>query len=257
MALTYPEEILAARAMDAPLDVRLAHAREACARLLPEYSAAIDGFVARLREAGAGAGAPMPGEIFPDFVMPDQSGRLRRLSDLLADGPLVIAFHRGLWCSFCRVSLAALAESQPRLAAHGARLAAISPQRAAWGARHLADAGADFPMLCDIGSAFAASIGLAVHVDRLVRQLLESFGINMADANGDEGAIVPIPACFVLAADGRVLARHVEADFRHRMNLEAMLQALDAAADPEGASPPPAGAAGASADDGSPGAPAV
>jgi hypothetical protein len=37
---------------------------------------------------------------------------------------------------------------------------------------------------------------------------------------------LPIPATFVVGSDGRVKARFVEPDFRHRMGMEAILGAL-------------------------------
>ena len=33
----------------------------------------------------------------PDFALPDSTGTLRRLSDLVAPGPLVLLFYRGSW----------------------------------------------------------------------------------------------------------------------------------------------------------------
>ena len=33
----------------------------------------------------------------PEFTLPDQKGRTRTLSELLARGPLLLAFHRGTW----------------------------------------------------------------------------------------------------------------------------------------------------------------
>jgi peroxiredoxin len=33
----------------------------------------------------------------PDFVLPDQKGRMHALADYLARGRLLVAFHRGTW----------------------------------------------------------------------------------------------------------------------------------------------------------------
>ncbi len=37
------------------------------------------------------------GDIAPEFSLPDQNGNLVKSSDLLAKGPLVVSFYRGLW----------------------------------------------------------------------------------------------------------------------------------------------------------------
>jgi peroxiredoxin len=38
------------------------------------------------------------GQAFPDFVLPDHSGYVRRLSDLVAGDPTVLPSYRGWWC---------------------------------------------------------------------------------------------------------------------------------------------------------------
>lgn len=40
---------------------------------------------------------PARGEIAPDFELADTSGQPRRLSDLAAQGTLVLLFYRGYW----------------------------------------------------------------------------------------------------------------------------------------------------------------
>ena len=52
------------------------------------------------------------------------------LRDLLAKGPLVVSFYRGVWCPYCNLELQALQEALPEIVARGASLVAISPQTA-------------------------------------------------------------------------------------------------------------------------------
>jgi peroxiredoxin len=226
----YDDAIAAARALAAPLDARLGMARDACRLILPEYDAALDAFVARLERAEAGRFAPKPGEPFPDFALPDDEGRLWRMDALRAEGPVVVALHRGGWCDFCQINLAALAEALPRLRAAGGSLVAVAPQRAAWAARHRAEAGAEFPMLADMGCAVATALGLTVLLDETLRGLLLEFGIDLAHTNGDDGLTIPIPATFVVRRDGVVAARHLDPDPRRRMDIEAMIAAVAACA---------------------------
>lgn len=41
--------------------------------------------------------SPKPGERAPDFTLPNGDGKLVRLSDLTAKGPVVVVFYRGFW----------------------------------------------------------------------------------------------------------------------------------------------------------------
>ena len=44
--------------------------------------------------------------------------------------------------------------------------------------------------------------------------------------HGSNAWSLPIPATFVVGRDGRILARHVDPDFRHRMEPEAIVDTL-------------------------------
>ncbi len=40
---------------------------------------------------------PSPLMTAPEFTLPTQKGELRSLRDFLANGPVLLAFHRGTW----------------------------------------------------------------------------------------------------------------------------------------------------------------
>jgi AhpC/TSA family len=50
-----------------------------------------------LIRSGIAAKARKLGEPAPDFTLPNTSGELVILSDLLAHGPVVVTFYRGTW----------------------------------------------------------------------------------------------------------------------------------------------------------------
>jgi hypothetical protein len=91
------------RTMDAPLAVRLQSFANDVRRLNDEFADVVERMVLRLRSTNVGDEAPKPGEPMPDFMLPDQSGRLVVLSELIENGPVAIAFHRGHWCPYCRI----------------------------------------------------------------------------------------------------------------------------------------------------------
>ncbi|WP_146140710.1 redoxin domain-containing protein [Haliangium sp. UPWRP_2] len=45
----------------------------------------------------ADANPPQLGQIAPDFVLPDSTGAMRRLSELVTEQPVVLIFFRGHW----------------------------------------------------------------------------------------------------------------------------------------------------------------
>ena len=216
-------------ALDAPLDRRLGLLREAVAEISPEFAAAVDRLVARLAGGGAGTGAPAPGQPMPPFILPDQAGHMVAMPELLAAGPLVVSFHRGHWCPYCRLHRAALAELNPAIAAAGAQLVIITPERASHAARMRAEAAAHFPVLTDMDNGYATSLNLMIWLGAELPAMLVAAGWDLPAYQGNPGWMLPVPATFVVGQDGLVRARHVDPDYRRRMAAEELLAALGAA----------------------------
>jgi peroxiredoxin len=212
--------------MDAPVNERLTHYASALSASFPEFATAVDRLVLRLERAGAGSTAPKVGEPLPPFLLPDEDERLVSLADVLAKGPVAIAFHRGHWCPYCQINMRDLALAHARVARSGGQIVAITPERQAFTRRHKAEAGAGFSILSDIDNAYALSLGLAIWVgDEMVRVMSE-YGRDLATYQGNPSWFLPIPATFVVARDGIIHARFVDPDYRRRMDVEALVEAL-------------------------------
>jgi peroxiredoxin len=182
--------------------------------------------VARLQASEAGFGTPQVGEAFPEFLLPDERGRLVASDVLLAAGPLVISFNRGHWCPFCRLELRALNEIAPQVAALGASLIAVTPERSTYTSQTKADNRLSFPVLSDLDLELALSLGLAVPIGERIESLYAGDSIFLADLHGGTGWLLPIPATFVLSSVGRIAARYVDPDFRRRMEKADVLATL-------------------------------
>jgi peroxiredoxin len=226
-AVTVADAVRICRDMDAPLGVRLALLTRALRRLLPAYSDEIDRMVQRLQEGGFGAGAPQPGAVMAPFVLPDDQGRLVALAGLLSAGPVAVVFLRGHWCPYCQISLKALARAQARIASEGLRIVAITPERQPFNAAFKAQADAGFPILTDLDNGYALSLNLVFWLgDELPARLRVGSGRDVEQAQGNDAWFFPIPATFVVGADGVIKARFVDPDYRKRMDLDDMIAAL-------------------------------
>jgi peroxiredoxin len=53
----------------------------------------------------------------------------------------------------------------------------------------------------------------------------------MASFQGNDGWVLPIPATFVVGRDGLVKARFVDPDFRKRMEIDDLIDALKSASE--------------------------
>ena len=233
MALTFAEILEAStercRTMDAPLSERLQAFADDVRTLNRDFAAIVDRMVGRLRKSGAGGSAPSVGEPMPTFFLPDEDGRFRNLEEYLEKGPLVIAFHRGHWCPYCRINASALADIHEEAQALGAQLVAITPELQHFSAMLKSDAKAAYPILTDLDNAYALELQLAIWVGEEKKQAMQSAGWDVSPYHGNSAWMLPIPATFVVGADGIVKARFVDPDYRKRMDIQEILSALRSA----------------------------
>ena len=225
-ATTIAEAFEQARSMDAPLGERLSAYAEASRHLNARFADAVDRLVGRLQSGQVAAGSPKEGEPMPAFLLPDHTGRLVGLEDLLAEGPAVVTFARGHWCPYCKIAVSALAEIADDVTALGAQIVAIVPDRQRFAARLRVDTAAPFPILTDIDNGYALSLGLVFWVGEEMQQLMLARNANPAESQGNDSWFLPVPATFVVGRDGIIKARHVDPDYRTRMEIDAVLEAL-------------------------------
>ncbi len=124
-----------------------------------------------------------PGDTAPDFELPDENGAVRRLSEFLADGPVVLFFYPAAMTYGCTKESCHFRDLQAEFKAVGAQRVGISAdpvdKQREFSDRH----GFDFPLLSDTHRKVADEFGVK-----------RSFG--------------PVPtkrATFVIDTDRRVL----------------------------------------------------
>ena len=217
------------RMMDAPLAERLRAVADEVARLSPEFAAIVDRMVERLKASNVGETAPRPGELMPDFLLPDEAGHLVRLADLLEQRAVVLSFHRGHWCPYCRLNADALARIAPEVDRLGGQIVAISPEKRRYAAELKSYAKAPFPILADVNNGYALELNLLFWVGDEKREAMRAGGFDIAPYQGNETWMLPIPATFIIGQDGMVKARYIDPDYRHRMDIDALLDALRSA----------------------------
>lgn len=229
MAFPWPAEIRTAydraRTSEAPLGERLRIIAEVVSNRFPDFTETADAFVSRLERARAGENAPKPGERLPSFLLPDQEGRLVSVESLLSNGPVIIAFHRGHWCPYCHLNMVALAEIEGR--ASPAQIVAISPETQHYTRLLKEESRAHFPFLTDMGAAYAMSLNLAIWIDQKFSRMIAESGCDVPLYNNSESWILPIPAVFVLDSSGVITARHIDPDYRERMEVDELLRCVE------------------------------
>jgi peroxiredoxin len=166
------------------------------------------------------------GDTAPSFALNDANGNAVASSALLAQGPLVVSFYRGVWCPYCNMKLQALQEALPAFRVLGAQLFAISPQNAVNSRKSMRDNGLDFPVLSDPGNETAAAFGLRVALPGYLVDLYKSLKNDLPVFNGNTSWTLPIPGRFVIGQDGIIRYAEVNPDYTYRPEPSDMLPVL-------------------------------
>jgi peroxiredoxin len=214
------------RDMDGPINTRLAAYATALKHINPDFAEAVERLIARLQANDCGDGAPGIGDVMPDFALPDDGGKILRLDEVLRKGPTAIMFHRGHWCPYCRINLAAIARHSDDIRSAGGHVVAVTPERQEFAAAFRSDAASPFPVLSDLDNGYALSLNLVIWVGRELEKMMAERGRALPEYQGNDSWMLPIPATFVVGQDGRIKARFVDPDYRTRMDLDQLIAAL-------------------------------
>src|SRR3978361_1895297 len=91
----------------------------------------------------------IPGSRFPNYELPDHTGKLRRLSELQGDDPLILTLARGHYCPKEHQQHLELAAFHPRIAVAYTKIATISTDTHHTSQEFRASVGAQWPFLSD------------------------------------------------------------------------------------------------------------
>jgi peroxiredoxin len=182
---------------------------------------------AELVASGQALGAKKAGDKAPDFTLHDPAGHAVSLSELLAKGPLVVSFYRGVWCPFCNLELQALQAASAEITARGASVVAISPQTAPNSRKSQRENGLTFPILSDEKSRVAAAFGLRFSLPDYLVELYKGFKNDLPAFNDDPAWVLPMPARYVIGVDGVIAYAEVNPDYTQRPDPSELLPVLD------------------------------
>jgi len=128
-----------------------------------------------------------PGDAAPEFTLPAQDGEPRRLSDLLADGPVALFFYPAAASPGCTKEACHFRDLGQEFAEVGAQRVGISSDPVDKQARFADDHGFGYPLLSDADGEVARAFGVhrpgplptrratfVIDTDRTVREVVTS-----------------------------------------------------------------------------------
>jgi peroxiredoxin len=86
-----------------------------------------------------------------------------------------------------------------------------------------------FPVLTDMDGAYAMALNIAVLLDDKLACMISEAGWDVPLYQGGKEWLLPIPAVFVVRQDGKIAARHIDPDYRQRMEIDELLRCAHSA----------------------------
>ncbi|MGA9320110.1 MAG: peroxiredoxin-like family protein [Xanthobacteraceae bacterium] len=182
---------------------------------------------AELIATGQAQRALKAGDQAPDFVLNDPDGKPVSSRDLLATGPLVVSFYRGVWCPYCNMDLQALQAELPAIEARGASLVAISPQTPPNSRKSQRDNKLGFPILSDVKAEVANAFGIRFALPDYLIKVYKAFRNDLPLVNADPSWVLPMPARYVIGTDGVIAYAEINPDYTQRPDPSELLPVLD------------------------------
>ena len=183
--------------------------------------------IGQLVTCSAAENALKEGERAPDFTLPEVGGNAVRLSHLLVQGPVVIAFYRGQWCPYCHLALRAYQQALPQLQAGGATLVAISPQTPDHSQALAEKLELTFTLLSDVGNRVARAYGLVFTIDKALRRAHLRVGADLPVFNGTDAWDLPMAGTFLVDQSRTVRLAFVDPDFTRRLDPSIVVARLN------------------------------
>lgn len=223
---TLAEALAEANALGKPLQDRLDAYRIAHQELSPVMAQAYERWAKHLDVVVSGDNSPGVGDALPGFVLANQDGHLVSRAEILAQGPVVISFNRGHWCSYCKIELNALVDIYPQVQQLGADMVSIVPEFQQFTQKLRTICNVPFSALSDMDNGYGLSLGLLISIRQEVTELLVKAKIDIPSFQGSESWFLPIPATFVVDQNGIIRAKFAAPDFRRRMDTDEILSVL-------------------------------
>lgn len=182
----------------------------------------------KLGTLAAGTGLAV-GEHVPDVQALDLDGKVVRLGDLVAKGPLLLVFYRGGWCPYCNYEIHEMTVAFPEYKTRGVLPVAISVDIPEEGAKTSATYTIPFPVLSDSKLSFINAFHVASHVDDAMLAKMKGFGVDLEKSSGQTHHTIAIPALFLVDTQGVIRWAHDDPTITVRPSTAQILGAIDGA----------------------------
>lgn len=166
------------------------------------------------------------GDDAPDFEIKNSDGKIVKLSERLANGPVVLCFFRGSWCPYCNMEMQVLTQSLPLFKKLKAQLITVSPQIIEKSKDLKEKFSGAYEILVDADYAIAKSYKVYHEMpEELTALYRDKFKLDLEAYNGKGRTALPVAGTFVVSREGKIVAAFCDTDYKKRMEPHDILLA--------------------------------
>ena len=196
-------------------------------RVPPERQAIMQRHIDQLRAGAISRSMLKVGDRAPAIVLMNAKGQTVDVARLLKKGPVIVTFYRGGWCPYCNLELKAYQQILPEIAAAGASLVAISPEKPDESLSTAEKNALSFEVLSDVGQNVGRAFGLVYDFTDELKSAYRGFNLDIPARNGTpEEWALPVSATYVIDRDGIIVYAYTDPDYRDRADPREVLAAL-------------------------------
>ncbi len=211
-----------------PLKEQLTEYRAGWYKRVPvERQAIMQHHIDQLRSGAIARTMLKAGDRAPPIVLGNAKGAMVDVGTLLKKGPVIVTFYRGGWCPYCNLELKAYQDILPQIAAAGASLVAISPEKPDETLSTAEKNALTFEVLSDVGQTVGRAFGLVYEFTEELKSAYHGFNLDIPARNRTPGEwALPVSATYVIDRGGSIIYAYTDVDYRDRADPRDVLQVL-------------------------------
>lgn len=175
----------------------------------------------------------LPGMQIPKIVAKTVDGKELILEAKKLTKPFVLNFYRGGWCPYCNQQLAGLRNTEKDLIALGYDVYFISSDSPEKLVSSLKDQDLkktiDYKLLSDASMKISRDFGVAFQVDDETVEKYKKWNIDLEQASGYDHHQLPVPATYVVSADGMIKFMYANPNYSVRLDPSILIAAAKSA----------------------------
>jgi peroxiredoxin len=165
------------------------------------------------------------GQFVPGAMVQTMDGKSVNVKSVIKGKKSVLVFYRGGWCPFCNRQLAELGHREPDIKKAGYQVIAVSPDSKDSAMQTKEKVG--YTILSDGKADLIKAFGLAFQLDdQTFDKYKNQHKLDLEKRSGHTHRILPVPAVYVIDANGKITFAHYDPDYSRRLPVNDLMSKL-------------------------------